>query len=288
MAARLERHPASGARSISCRCCSTRSRTTPTSSPPASGATRCCASPPRPTRQNCANRPRLAARHGLPLPRPDHARTFAHYRRLRDLLAFVLRPRRQWLNYLSATFCRPRHLVPAGLERRKPARTSGTDRSATDGQGRRLLTGRPPGLLAELGAAVAGLIPRYRALADSGRSTLLYPGQPPAGAAAHRLQSPPARLAGLPAARRARNTGRPLAGRSPPGGGPGQPAAVSGSRQRACGRPKAPCPRPSSSRSAAAGFAWTANSHGVLRHSAGNAPAPPPSPGCPGSTDRAT
>ncbi len=158
----------------------------------------------------------LAARHGLPLPRADHARTVrpvsppARPARLRPVAGRQRHalPGRQFLH-------RPRRLVHARVDRRKPAprRPSG---AATDGQGRCL---RPRGPRPTAGRDRRRAAPADPALPRAGRArpdrTFLHPGQPSAGAVAARLQGSARGVAGKPAAVVAGIPGRALAGRRP-------------------------------------------------------------------------
>jgi alpha-amylase/alpha-mannosidase (GH57 family) len=202
---------------------------------------------------------------------PTMLEPFAPYRRLRDLLAFVRDSDGHGMSYLSGTFYSDLAtwylLAWSGESLRRGGQTvpllmaKGGNFSANDRRA----------LLAELGTAVADLIPRYRRLADSGQIELsCTPAKHPLAPLLLDFRS--AREA-LP------ECALPAAPEYP--GGRSRVAehltTARASHSRRFGKPPAGLWPAEGALSTAflqqitdAGFAWTASSHGVLRHSAGN------------------
>ena len=203
---------------------------------------------------------------------PTMLEPFAPYRRLRDLLAFVRSQDANAMRYLSGSFYADLatwFLLAWTGESLRRDRHAG---AATDGQGRCI---RPRRTAAPAGRNRRRAAPADPALPRAGRArpdrTFLHPGQPPAGAAAARLQGareawPESPLPSSPeypggrsrVAAHLDSAGTSHAARfgTPPAGMWPAEGALSAAFLNQIGN---------------AGFAWTASSHGVLRHSAGNA-----------------
>jgi hypothetical protein len=202
---------------------------------------------------------------------PTMLEPFAPYRRLRDLLAFVRDHDGHGMSYLSGTFYsdlatwyllawsgeslrRGGHTVP--LLMAKGGNFSANERQA---------------LLAELGAAVADLIPRYRKLADSGQIELsCTPAKHPLAPLLLDFRSAREALpdCALPAA--PEYPGRPLARRRTSDSRPRQPQPALRHAPAGLWPAEGALSTAFLQQIADAGFAWTASSHGVLRHSAGD------------------
>ncbi|MCL2346415.1 MAG: glycoside hydrolase family 57 protein [Desulfobulbus sp.] len=203
---------------------------------------------------------------------PTMLEPFAPYRRLRDLLTFVRGQDGHDLDYLSTAYYVDLAvwylLAWSGESLRRGCRTipqlmaRGDNFSAAERQA----------LLAELGEAVGGLIPRYRALAERGQIELsCTPANHPLAPllldfASAREALPECLLpaaSGYPGGRTrvtehlasARASHERRFGRPPEGLWPAEGALSAAFLEQI----------------AAAGFQWTASSHGVLRHSAGDA-----------------
>jgi alpha-amylase/alpha-mannosidase (GH57 family) len=212
---------------------------------------------------------------------PTMLEPFAPYRRLRDLLAFVRDSDGHGMSYLAGTFYSDLAtwylLAWSGESLRRGVQTV----PLLMAKGGNFTRDERQALLAELGAAVADLIPRYRKLADSGQIELsCTPDKHPLAPLMLDFQS--AREA-LP------DCALPAAPEYP--GGRSRIAdhltAARDSHTRRFGKPPAGLWPAEGALSTAflqqiadAGFAWTASSHGVLRHSAGEA-APTTSPWLP-------
>jgi alpha-amylase/alpha-mannosidase (GH57 family) len=202
---------------------------------------------------------------------PTMLKPFVPYRRLRDLLAFVRAQDGHSLTYLSAAYYTDLAiwylLVWSGESLRRRSLTipklkaKGGNFSATERQA----------LLTELGEAVSGLIPRYRALAERGQIELSCT---PAN---HPLA--PLMLDFAVAREALANCPLPAAQEYPGGHSRVAEHLVNAqvSHERRFGRPAAglwPAEGALSAeflkQIAGAGFQWTASSHSVLRHSAGD------------------
>ncbi len=205
---------------------------------------------------------------------PTMLEPFAPYRRLRDLLAFVRSQDGHSLDYLSVTYYSDLAvwylLAWSGESLRRSGRTipqlmaKGGNFSATERRA----------LLAELGEAVGGLIPRYRALAERGQIEL-------SSTPANHPLAP--LLLDFACAREALPDCPLPAAPEYPGGRTRVAehlAAAQASHERRFGQPAAGLWPAEGALSAEflkhiaeAGFHWTASSRGVLRHSAGDAAA---------------
>ena len=202
---------------------------------------------------------------------PTMLEPFAHYRRLRDILDFVRRHDGNGLNYLSGHYLSDLATWYLLAWSGESLRRNGQVVPAMMAKGDGFMLADRKALLDELGAAVSGLIPRYRALADSGQVELsCTPANHPLapllidfGAARESWPECP-----LPAAPEY------------PGGRSRVEAHLAGARAshtRRFGKPPAglwpaegALSAPFLKQIADSGFRWTASSHGVLRHSAGN------------------
>lgn len=203
---------------------------------------------------------------------PTMLEPFAHYRRLRDLLTFVRNQDGHSLDYLSATYYADLAVWYLLAWSGESLRRGGRVIPQLMAKGGNFSAAERRALLAELGEAVGGLIPRYRALADSGQIELsCTPAKHPL--APLMLDFAVAREA-LP------DCPLPAAPEYP--GGRSRIAEhltdARASHERRFGRPAEglwPAEGALSAeflkQVAEAGFRWTASSHGVLRHSAGDA-----------------
>ena len=202
---------------------------------------------------------------------PTMIEPFAPYRRLRDLLTCVRGQDSNGLNYLSGAYFADLATWYLLAWSGESLRRSGTAIPQLMAKGGSFTLEDRQSLLAELAAAIAGLIPRYRALADSGQVELsCTPGTHPLAPLMIDFNS--AREAWpdcpLPAApeypggrsRVAEHLTMALEshsrrfGHSPAGLWPAEGALST----------------PFLKQIAEAGFKWTASSHGVLKNSAGN------------------
>lgn len=203
---------------------------------------------------------------------PTMLEPFAPYRRLRDLLNHVRSHDGNGLNYLSgayfadlATWCL---LAWSG----ESLRRSGRIIPALMAKGGAFSLDDRRQLLAELGAAIGDLIPRYRALAARGQIELsCSPANHPLAPLlidfqAAREALPDCPLPAAPAypggrsrvddqLASARNSHRRRFGQAPAGLWPAEGALSAAFLKQI----------------AAAGFQWTASSHGLLKNSAGQA-----------------
>ncbi|MDR2173417.1 MAG: hypothetical protein LBE32_04345 [Burkholderiales bacterium] len=196
---------------------------------------------------------------------------FAPYRRLRDLLDFIRAQDGHSLAYLSATYYTDLAIWCLLVWSGESLRRSGQVIPKLMAKGGNFSAVERQALLAELGEAVGGLIPRYRALAERGQIELsCTPANHPL--APLMLDFAVAREA-LP------DCPLPTAPEYP--GGRSRVAEhlanAQASHERRFGKPAAglwPAEGALSAefltQIAEAGFQWTASSHGVLRHSAGN------------------
>ncbi len=196
---------------------------------------------------------------------------FAPYRSLRDLLNFVREQDGYSLDYLSTSYYTDLAvwylLTWSGESLRRGGQTvpqlmaKGGDFSAAERRA----------LLAELGEAIGGLIPRYRALADRGQIELsCTPADHPLAPLMLDFASAREALPGCPL---------PAAPVYPGGRSRVDEhlATAKASHERRFGRPPDGLWPAEGALSveflkqiAAAGFKWTASSRGVLRHSAGD------------------
>jgi len=205
---------------------------------------------------------------------PTMLEPFAPYRRLREMLSHVRSADGQSLSYLSAayyadlaTWCL---LAWSGESLRRTGRMV----PLLMAKGGNFTPAEREALLAELGEAVAGLIPRYRALADRGQIELsctpachpLAPLLLDLGCAREALpdcelpatrEYPGGRTRVAEHLRIARDSHQRRFGQTPAGLWPAEGALSALFLEQI----------------AAAGFQWTASGHGVLRHSAGDAAA---------------
>ena len=202
---------------------------------------------------------------------PTMLEPFAPYRRLRDLLDFVRSHDGNNLNYLAGQYYADLVTWYLLAWSGESLRRSGGVVAQLMAKGGNFTFADRQALLGELGEVVKGLIPRYRALAETGRVELsCTPATHPLAPLLLDFQS--AREAWpdcpLPAA--------PVY----PGGRSRVAAhlqAACDSHQRRFGQaPTGLWPaegalsEPFLAQIAASGFQWTASSHGVLRHSAGD------------------
>ncbi|KAB2926178.1 MAG: glycoside hydrolase [Dechloromonas sp.] len=202
---------------------------------------------------------------------PTMLEPFAPYRRLRDLLSFVHDHDGHGMSYLSGTFYSDLATWYLLAWSGESLRRNGQAVPLLMARGGNFSAAERQTLLAELGAAVADLIPRYRKLADSGQIELsCTPANHPLAPL----------LLDFRSAREALPECLLPAAPEYPGGRSRVAehlADASGSHARRFGKPPAGLWPAEGALSAAflqqiadAGFAWTASSHGVLRHSAGN------------------
>jgi alpha-amylase/alpha-mannosidase (GH57 family) len=203
---------------------------------------------------------------------PTMLEPFAPYRRLRDLLAFVRDHDGHGLSYLSGTFHSDLATWYLLAWSGESLRRSGRTIPALMATGGNFSPAERQALLAELGTAVSGLVARYRALAERGQIELSCT------PASHPLA--PLLLDF--------NSAREALPNCPLPAAPGYPggrsrvaehlASAQDSHRRRFGQPaKGLWPAEGAlstaflKQIADAGFSWTASSHGVLRHSAGDA-----------------
>ena len=202
---------------------------------------------------------------------PTMLEPFAHYRRLRDLLTFVRAHDGNGLNYLSGHYLADLATWYLLAWSGESLRRSGKIVPQLMAKGDGFTPADRQALLAELGAAVGDLIPRYRALAESGRVELsCTPGTHPLAPL----------LIDFNAAREAWPECPLPAAPEYPGGRSrveAHLAAARASHTRRFGQPpgglwpaEGALSTPFLKQIGGAGFAWTASSHGVLKHSAGN------------------
>ncbi len=201
---------------------------------------------------------------------PTMLEPFAPYRRLRDMLTYVRSQDGYGLNYLSGAYFADLVTWYLLAWSGESLRRSGKAIPQLMAQGGNFSLADRQSLLGELGAAVSGLIPRYRALADSGQVELsCTPGTHPLAPL----------LIDFHAAREALPDSELPATPQYPGGRSrveDHLAMAQQSHTRRFGQAPAglwpaegALSAPFLQQIAAAGFAWTASSHGVLRHSAG-------------------
>jgi alpha-amylase/alpha-mannosidase (GH57 family) len=201
---------------------------------------------------------------------PTMLEPFAPYRRLRDLLTFVRDSDGHGMSYLSGTFYSDLATWYLLAWSGESLRRGGQNIPLLMAKGGNFSPAERQALLAELGAAVTDLIPRYRKLADSGQIELsCTPGSHPLAPLLLDFHSAREALPDcpLPAAPEypggrsrvaehltaARDSHTRRFGTAPAGLWPAEGALSTAFLQQI----------------ADAGFAWTASSHGVLRHSAG-------------------
>lgn len=202
---------------------------------------------------------------------PTMLEPFAPYRRLRDLLAHVRSHDGHGLSYLSGTFYSDLATWYLLAWSGESLRRGGKVVPALMAKGGNFSPAERQALLDELGAALAGLIPRYRALSE--RSQIELSCTP----ATHPLAP---LLLDFHAAHEAWPDCALPAAPDYPGGRSRVAEHISvaqASHTRHFGQaPKGLWPAegalsmPFLKQIAEAGFAWTASSHGVLRHSAGH------------------
>ncbi|MDR1995990.1 glycoside hydrolase family 57 protein [Azonexus sp.] len=197
---------------------------------------------------------------------------FAPYRRLRDLLTFVRDQDGHSLNYLSATYYADLAVWYLLAWSGESLRRSGRTIPQLMAKGGNFSAAERRALLAELGDAIGGLIPRYRALAERGQIELSctpanHPLAPLMLDFASAREALPECL--LPAAPEYPGGRSRIAEHL---------ASARASHERRFGRPAEglwPAEGALSAeflkQIAVAGFQWTASSRGVLRHSAGDA-----------------
>ncbi len=202
---------------------------------------------------------------------PTMLEPFAPYRRLRDLLAHVRSHDGHGMSYLSGTFYSDLATWYLLAWSGESLRRSGKVIPALMAKGGNFSSTERQALLDELGAAIAGLIPRYRALAERGQIELSCT------PATHPLAP---LLLDFHCAREAwPDCALPAAPDYP--GGRSRVAEHITSAQASHTRHFGQAPQglwpaegalstPFLKQIAEAGFAWTASSHGVLRHSAGH------------------
>jgi alpha-amylase/alpha-mannosidase (GH57 family) len=197
---------------------------------------------------------------------------FVHYRRLRDMRDFVREQDGPSLNYLSATYYTDLAAWYLLAWSGESLRRSGKTIPQLMAKGGNFSTAERRALLTELGDAIGGLIPRYRALAERGQIELsCTPAKHPLAPllldfACAREALPECQLPTAPAY---------------PGGRTRvieHLAAARASHERRFGQPAEGLWPAEGALSAeflkqiiAAGFRWTASSHGVLSHSVGDA-----------------
>ena len=203
---------------------------------------------------------------------PTMLEPFAPYRRLRDLLDFVRSHDGNGLNYLGGQFYADLVTWYLLAWSGESLRRAGRIVPQLMAKGGNFTLADRQALLSELGAAVRDLIPRYRRLADSGRVELSCT------PATHPLAP---LLLDFHSAREAWPDCPLPAAPEYPGGRTRVAAhlqAARDSHQHRFGAPPAglwpaegALSAPFLAQIAASGFQWTASSHGVLKHSAGNA-----------------
>lgn len=203
---------------------------------------------------------------------PTMLEPFAPYRRLRDLLAFVRDSDGHGMSYLSGTFYSDLATWYLLTWSGESLRRGGQTVPLLMAKGGNFSPDERQALLAELGAVVADLIPRYRKLADSGQIELsCTPASHPLAPLLLDFHSAREALpdCALPAApeypggrsrvaehlANARDSHSRRFGNAPAGLWPAEGALSTAFLQQI----------------ADAGFAWTATGQGVLRHSAGEA-----------------
>ena len=202
---------------------------------------------------------------------PTMLEPFAPYRRLRDLLEFVRAHDGNGLNYLSGDYFAD--LVTWYLLAwcGESLRRTGTVIPALMAKGSAFTADDRQALLEELGRAVTGIVPRYRALAERGQVELCCtPGTHPLAPL----------LIDFNSAREAWPDCALPSAPEYPGGRSRVEAHLNVARtchaERFGTEPAGLWPAegalslPFLKQIAEAGFAWTASSHGVLKHSAGN------------------
>jgi len=202
---------------------------------------------------------------------PTMLEPFAPYRRLRDLLDYVRTHDGNGLNYLSGTYFSDLvtwYLLAWSGESLRRSATAIPELMAKGGN---FTLDDRQALLAELGQAISGLIPRYRAPAEHGQVELCCtPGTHPLAPL----------LLDFNAAREAWPDCALPAAPHYPGGRSRVDAHLKSaieSHTRRFGQPPSGLWPAEGALShaflkqiAEAGFTWTASSHGVLKHSAGN------------------
>ena len=202
---------------------------------------------------------------------PTMLEPFAHYRRLRDILDYVRSHDGNGLSYLSGHFFADLATWYLLAWTGESLRRSGTVIPQLMAKGESFSAADRQALLAELGAAVSGLLPRYRALAESGRVELCCtPGTHPLApllidfnAAREAWPDCPLPAAPVYPGGRTRSESHLAAARHCHQQHFGQPPAGLWPAEGALSAPFL-------KQIAAAGFSWTASSHGVLKHSAGD------------------
>jgi len=202
---------------------------------------------------------------------PTMLEPFAPYRRLRDLLEHVRSHDGHGMSYLSGTYFSDLATWYLLAWSGESLRRGGQVIPALMAKGGNFSPADRQALLAELGAAVGGLIPRYRALAESGQIELsCTPASHPLAPllldfnsareawpectlpASPEYPGGRSRVAEHLAHAQASHTRR--FGQAPGGLWPAEGALSTAFLKQI----------------AEAGFRWTASSHGVLKHSAGN------------------
>ncbi len=202
---------------------------------------------------------------------PTMLEPFAAYRRLRDILHFVRTHDGNGLDYLSSHYFADLATWYLLAWSGESLRRNGTIIPQLMAKGEGFTAADRQALLDELGATVAGLIPRYRALAESGRIELsCTPGSHPLAPL----------LIDFNAAREAWPDCPLPAAPEYPGGRSRSEAHLNAARTCHTAHfgqaPNGLWPAEGALSQAfvnqigAAGFAWTASSHGVLWHSAGD------------------
>lgn len=202
---------------------------------------------------------------------PTMLEPFAPYRRLRDILTYVRGQDGNDLSYLSGAFFTDLVTWYLLAWSGESLRRSGKVIPQLMAKGGNFSLADRQSLLAELGSAVSGLIPRYRSLAESGQVELSCT------PATHPLAP---LMIDFAAAREAWPTCSLPAAPAYPGGRSRVAehiAQAQASHTRRFGQPPAglwpaegALSTPFLKQIAEAGFQWTASSHGVLKHSAGN------------------
>ena len=202
---------------------------------------------------------------------PTMLEPFAPYRRLRDILNFVRSHDGNGLSYLSGNYLSDLATWYLLAWSGESLRRSGTIIPEMMAKGDSFTLTDRQTLLGELGAAVTGLIPRYRALADRGQIELsCTPGTHPLAPLMIDFNSareawPDCSLPAAPAypggrsrvadhLRSAKESHTRRFVQAPAGLWPAEGALST----------------PFLRQIAESGFKWTASSHGVLKHSAGN------------------
>lgn len=202
---------------------------------------------------------------------PTMLEPFAPYRRLRDMLTCVRGQDSNGLDYLSGAYFADLATWYLLAWSGESLRRSGTAIPQLMAKGGSFTLEDRQSLLAELAAAIAGLIPRYRALADSGQVELCCtPGTHPLAPLMIDFNSAREAWPDCPL---------PAAPEYP--GGRSRVAEhltmALESHSRRFGQPPAglwpaegALSTPFLKQITEAGFKWTASSHGVLKNSAGN------------------